>query len=324
MARKPRLEVEGGLYHVLSRGNNRQLIFRTEADYRKMLGLLSMVKMKLPFFLYSYCLMTNHFHLLIERQQATVGQVMHRLLTGYSRYHNRKYKRVGHLLQSRYKAILCQSDQYLAELIRYIHLNPVRAGIVLQPEAFPYSSHRAYLGLEENVLVDIDPILRHFGSTKKLARERFELFVNADTQHRHSEEYYPMEERRILGSQEFIQQTKKTAGEFSRAKKSEPASLSRRNLRRLVRAAADATGLASKDICSPSKTRKIMTAKEAVVIVAQELGARNTMIAKVIGLDISAVSRRLDSGKSKMKRSSEFLRLVNHLREEMVGADHEK
>src|SRR5215475_4228346 len=130
MGRKPRLEVEGGLYHVMSRGNNRQRIFDDENDYEKMLRLIQDTKTKLPFYLYAYCLMTNHIHLLMEQQQSALSRIMHRLLIAYSRYYNRRNGRVGHLFKERYKAMLCQSNQYLAELVRYIHLNPVRAKLV--------------------------------------------------------------------------------------------------------------------------------------------------------------------------------------------------
>jgi putative transposase len=164
MARKARAEVEGGLYHVITRGNNRRQIFHSAADYEKFLALLTVQKIKLPFFLYAYCLMSNHVHLLIERQANAVGRIMKRLLTGYAQYYNRRYRRAGHLLQGRYKAILCQSDRYLSELVRYIHLNPVRARMVNQPEDYKYSSHRAYLGMASTGIVDVEPVLRHFAT----------------------------------------------------------------------------------------------------------------------------------------------------------------
>src|SRR5205809_7452947 len=163
MPRLARAEVEGGLYHVITRGNNRRPIFNSAADYEKFLSLLTTQKARLPFFLYAYCLMTNHVHLLIERRADPIGRLMHRVLTGYSQYYNRRYRRAGHLLQGRHKSILCQSDRYLAELVRYIHLNPVRAGMVKRPEQYKYSGHRAYLGLEAAAIIDVDPVLRHFG-----------------------------------------------------------------------------------------------------------------------------------------------------------------
>src|SRR5712692_9600366 len=95
MARKAHAEVEGGLYHVITRGNNRRQIFNSPADYEKFLSLLTVQKTKLPFFLYAYCLMSNHVHLLIEHQASAVGRIMHRLLTGYAQYYNRRYRRVG-------------------------------------------------------------------------------------------------------------------------------------------------------------------------------------------------------------------------------------
>ena len=95
MARKARAEVEGGLYHVITRGNNRRQIFSVANDYEKFLALLAAQKTKVPFFLYAYCLMSNHVHLLIERQADAVGRIMHWLLTGYAQYYNHRYRRVG-------------------------------------------------------------------------------------------------------------------------------------------------------------------------------------------------------------------------------------
>lgn len=314
MPRKPRLEIEGGLYHVLTRGNNRQRIFGDNNDYQKMLRLLAAQKAKLPFFLYAYCLMPNHVHLLVERRKAAIGRVMHRLLTGYSRYYNKRYGRVGHLFQSRYKGILCQSDQYLAELVRYIHLNPVRAEIVCDPSAFHYSSHRAYLGLEEPWLVEIEPVLRHFGGTKKAARERFKLFVHAGIKVGHREEFYAGEEGRILGSEEFVDETKKRVGEIPRGARPKVKNRSAPNLEGLIEAAAKGSRLTPEEICSGSKRAPIVRSKEAIIFVAHELGASNTAIAKLMGADSSLVSRRLDSAKSKMKDSSELQKLVKLIR----------
>ncbi|MGZ8843464.1 MAG: transposase, partial [Pyrinomonadaceae bacterium] len=185
--------------------DNRQTIFNCGDDYRKFLSLLEVQKQKLPYFLYAYCLMSNHVHLLIERQADAMGRIMHRVLTGYSQYYNHRYRKVGHLLQGRHKSILCQSDRYLAELVRYIHLNPVRAKMVRRPEAYEYSSHRKYLGLEAAGIVD--PLLRHFGARKTVARERFGQFVMAGIKHGHRDDFYQTDDGRILGSEEFVEAT---------------------------------------------------------------------------------------------------------------------
>ncbi len=314
MARKPRVEVEGGLYHIMTRGNNRGLIFGDDSDYQKMLRLLGETNTKLTFYLYAYCLMPNHIHLLIERREDAVGRVMHRLLTGYSGYYNRKYGRVGHLFQMRYKAILCQTDKYLAELVRYIHLNPVRAKIVSNPAAYRYSSHRGYLGLDEPGLVDIEPVLRHFGASKKLARERFDEFVRAGMKLGHNEEYYPEEERRILGSEEFIAETKRRVGEIRRVGGERVNNRSAPDLNGIIEAVTKACRLTADEICSRSKQRSIVMAKEAMIIVGQEQGANNAALAETMGVHNSAVSRRFDSGKMRLKESREMQKFVKQIR----------
>ncbi len=107
-----------------------QDVFHSREDHLKFLSLLAKQKERSGFYVYAYCVMTNHVHLLIERQAEPVERVMQRLLTGYSQYYNRRYRHVGHVFQGRHKAILCQSDGYLGKLVRYIHLNPVRARMV--------------------------------------------------------------------------------------------------------------------------------------------------------------------------------------------------
>jgi REP element-mobilizing transposase RayT len=311
MARKPRIEIEGGLYHLITRGNNRRRIFDDENDYQKMLKLIGDTKTKLPFYLYSYSLMPNHIHMLVERQETAISRIMHRVLNGYSRYYNRKNRRVGHLFQRRYKAILCQSDQYLAELVRYIHLNPVRAKIVSNPAAYRYSSHRAYLGIDEPWLVDIDPVLRHFGATKKLARERFRMFVNAGLKLGRRKEFYGGEEGRILGSEDFVETIKKRVGEVVKTKTKKCTAV---ELEGLIEAISAASRLGREEICSRSKKRAVVIAKEALIVVAREVGANSTELARVIGVDRTVVSRRAESAKTRMQDSVDIQKLVNEVR----------
>ena len=317
--RKPRLEIQGGLYHIITRGNNRQLIFASDDDRRKFLLQLAHQKASLPFYLYAYCLMPNHIHLLIERQDDSISRIMQRLLTAYSQYHNRKHRKSGHLLQGRYKAILCQSQQYLAELVRYIHLNPVRAKMVRRPQDFPYSSHRAYLGLDEASLVDVEPVLRHFGANKKLARERFQLFVRAGMKLGHREELYRADEGRILGSEEWVAETKNRIGEIPRGARPRVKTRSRLDAEALMRAAERVTGLQEHELRSGRKTRSLVLVKEAMIIVGRELGASNADLARLLGLDASVVSRRYESGRAKMNESQEARRLVKRLREKLTG-----
>lgn len=312
--RKPRLEIQGGLYHIITRGNNRQLIFGSDDDYQKFLIQLAHQKAKLPFHLYAYCLMPNHVHLLIERQQDSISRIMQRLLTAYSQYHNRRYRKSGHLLQGRYKAILCQSDQYLAELVRYIHLNPVRAKMTRRAQDFRYSSHRAYLGMDESKLVDAEPVLRHFGATKKLARERFGLFVRAGLKLGHKEEFYRADEGRILGSEDWVAETKNRIGEIPRGARPQSKRRSALDPEALMEAAEKLSGFAAEELRSGKKSRALVAVKEAMIIVGRDLGASNADMAKLLSLDASVVSRRYELGKAKIAESKEARRLMKRLR----------
>src|SRR6185369_1640463 len=213
MPRKPRIEVGGGLYHVITRGNNRRKIFRSHDDYLRFTSILEHQKAKLAFYLYAYCLMPNHVHLLIEMQDGPVSRIMQRVLTSYSQYHNRKYKKIGHVFQGRYKSILCQTDRYLGELVRYIHLNPVRARMVKRPEHYEYSGHRAYLGFDKTALVDAEPVLRHFAASRKRAVEAYIQFVEANLGEQSQADYYRAAEGRMLGEETFLSEIRHRVGD---------------------------------------------------------------------------------------------------------------
>jgi|SRR5215510_2707610 len=315
MARKPRAELEGGLYHVIARGNNRRRIFDSSEDYEKFLSLLGRQKARFPFFLYAFCLMTNHLHLLIERQAHTIGRIMHRLLTGYSQYYNRRYRRVGHLFQDRHKSILCQSDRYLCELVRYIHLNPIRAKMAVQPEDYEYSSHRAYLGLEPRGIVDVDPVLRHFGAKRIMAQKAYREFVIAGMKLGHQETLYQAEDNRILGSDEFVDATIHRIGE------SEPAirrvnritSKDEFNAIALVEAVEQICCVPREIFCGSAKSTAAVRAKELFIMTGTELGASLKILSGVVGLSSSAVSRRHDAARLRACENREISKLADKI-----------
>ena len=136
MARKPRVHFPGALYHVIARDNKGQRVFRREADFELYLKLLKDYKQELGFLLYAYALMPTHVHLLLESGDMPLSGLMQRLQFRYTRNYNIRYKTWGHLFQGRYKAILCEKDSDLVELSVYLHLNPVRAGIVQNPKEY--------------------------------------------------------------------------------------------------------------------------------------------------------------------------------------------
>ena len=306
MARRPRAEVEGGLYHIIARGNNRRPIFRSDDDHKKFLSLVGTRKQKVPFYLYAYCLMTNHFHLLVERQADPIGRIMQRILTGYSQYYNRKYRKVGHLFQGRHKSILCQSDMYLGELVRYIHLNPVRAKMVRKAERYPYSSQRAYLGLVPDGIVDVDPVLRLFGARKKKARENFAQFVAAGAKLGHQEQFYLADKGCILGSEEFVDATIHRVWEPDRKGPRRSTARTREfDAERLIAAVENVFGLSRSDFLGSTKQAAAVRAKEALIVGGRELGASLRLLSEIIGLDDSTVSRRYDAARRKLKESKE-------------------
>lgn len=145
MARPQRIHFEGALFHITARGNDRQQTFRVDRDFQRYLQTIETCKKNLPFTLYAFALMPNHVHLLIEVGKYGIDKVMHRIQTAYTMYFNKKHGHTGHVFEGRYHWFLVDKDSYLLELIRYIHLNPVRAGLVDDPKNYLWSSHGVYL-----------------------------------------------------------------------------------------------------------------------------------------------------------------------------------
>ena len=313
MARKPRVELRGGLYHVITRGNDRQTIFHQAADYQKFLALLAKQKHRLPFYLYAYCLMPNHVHLLIERQVDDIGRIMHRLLTGYSQYYNRRYRKIGHLLQGRHKAILCQTESYLAELVRYIHLNPVRAKLVRRPEQYEYSSHRNYLDRQALGIVDVDPVLRHFGNKREFARQRYNEFIVAGMRLGHREEFYRAHEGSILGTEEFVDATIHRIGEQGQGRSTvrEPLVCERKfDGPALVALVEKFCGIAADEFCGVRKHAAVIRAKEAVILIGRKEGASVKELSVLTGLSSASVSRRYDIAVQKLRTDEQLRNLI--------------
>jgi hypothetical protein len=173
--------------------------------------------------------------------------------------------------------------------------------------------------LDEARLVDIEPVLRHLGANKKLARERFQLFVRAGMKLGHREEFYRADEGRILGSGEWVAETKNRVGEIPRGARPQVKTGSRLEVQALMRAAEKLSGVGERELCSGRKTRALVLVKEAMIVVGRELGASNVELAKLLRLDASVVSRRYESGRTKMMESEEVRRLVKRLRGELAG-----
>ena len=180
MPRKSRIDAAGALHHVITRGIERSKIFRNDSDCDDFLRRLSLILKDTKTVCYAWALIPNHIHLLLKTGKTPLSLVMRRLLRIRGMSYNRRYKRHGHLFQNRYKSILCQEDSYFLELVRYIHLNPLRAGIVQDMNGLDYcslSGHSVIMGRRTNDWQDTDGVLRLFGDTTSLARRRYRSFI---------------------------------------------------------------------------------------------------------------------------------------------------
>jgi REP element-mobilizing transposase RayT len=178
MARPLRLEYPGALYHATSRGNAREPIYADDHDRLIFLDVLATTVGQFRWRMYAYCMMGNHYHLLLETPEPNLSRGMRQLNGVYTQRFNRRHDRVGHVFQGRFKAIVVDRDSYLLELCRYVVLNPVRAGLLASPEPYPWSSYRATIGLEQApAWLDVEAVLRQFGPTPERARRRYSSFV---------------------------------------------------------------------------------------------------------------------------------------------------
>jgi REP element-mobilizing transposase RayT len=198
--------VPGGCYHVILRGNHQEILFGNSSDQIALNGIVCEVITRLEARVHAFCWMTNHLHALVQIADRPLGDVMKSIAMRYSRYRHRKMRTTGHLFERRYKAKLVQIDAYFLVLLRYIHLNPVKAQIVADPADFPWSSHRTYLGKEFIPWLTTDLGLSLFGSDLKRARAAYARFVLQSHQIGEIEVNANPDDPRVLGTAEFIQQ----------------------------------------------------------------------------------------------------------------------
>lgn len=206
MARKPRIHIPGGLYHVILRGNGGQPVFLADDDLYRFYLLLQEGTIRFGYRIHAFCLMTNHIHLVMQVGDIPLSRGMQNLSFRYTRWINWREKKTGHLFQGRYKAVLVDGDRYLLELVRYIHLNPVRAGMVKEPADYHWSGHRAYLGEEFLPYLTTDWVLGQFGKSVTKARDGYRSFVLDGLGEGHRPEFHGKgeEDSRLLGDDSFV------------------------------------------------------------------------------------------------------------------------
>ena len=202
MARPLRIEYPGAVYHITSHGNAQEKVYLDDADREAFLEILGQVVERFNWLCHTYCLMTNHYHLLVETVDPTLSRGMRQLNGVYTQAFNRKHQRVGHVFQGRFKAILVEKEAHLLELSRYVVLNPVRAGLVRAAKDWQWSSYRATAGLTDPApFLTTDWILSQFGEDKVKAQKLYRRFVS---QGRGVSPWEELKGQIYLGSDDFI------------------------------------------------------------------------------------------------------------------------
>jgi len=198
LPRKARQKSESGIYHIIMRGINRQIIFNEDEDYHRFLQALNHYKEISGYQIYAYCLMSNHIHLLMKVEYEPLAQIMRRICGKFVYWYNNKYDRAGYLFQDRFKSEPVEDDPYLLTVIRYIHQNPLKAGLVEKIEHYPWSSYNAYVGGDS--LVDQDFVLKIFDDNREKALKEFVKFNNQNT----DQECMDIEEKIRITDQEAL------------------------------------------------------------------------------------------------------------------------
>ena len=282
MARRPRVFAPGLLYHVIVRGNQRRKTFRSDDDYKAYLNRLEKYRAQCRVRIYAYCLMPNHVHLLVESGSTPLAKFMQGLQQSYTQYFNRRYRKVGHLFQGRYKAIICAREKYLMALIRYIHLNPVRAKLATRPERYQYSGHNSYMTNGTAKIVEVTPILKMLGGKKG-----YERFVLEGIGENHNEEYYAVADQRFLGEEGFGEEIGGDGEEHDERKAKKPIETAFKEVARRVQTTPEL--LRGKDRRWDISTKRA----EAVALLVRDYDYTVSEVAKYLGRDQANISTML-------------------------------
>lgn len=291
MARPPRIQYAGAFYHIIVRGNQQQDIFLDDSDRNEYLNRISRYKDRCGFVLYAYVLMRNHVHLLIETPKEPISRIMQMINFTYTQYFNRKYHKVGHLFQGRYKSFLCDRDAYLSELIRYIHLNPVRAGATATPDQYPWSSHVAYISHYAG-LVDTTRVLRMFSENPAQARKLYINFVNTALSQGKEDKFYTANEHEIVGSERFVEKVERELQSPERR-------IQKPTIERIGRAIERELGVSLSDMISRSRNEETVFARGVLAGAWRTSGQTLTSLQPVLKRDIAMLSRLARQSESK-------------------------
>lgn len=308
MSRKPRVHFPGAVYHVISRGNQRQTIFSDRNDFRQFQIFLETAQKRFAFRLYAYVLMPNHFHLLLEVGSHPLSKVMQTLLYRHTRYFNNRYRLVGHLFQGRYRAILCDKDSYILELVRYLHLNPVRAGLAKDAAQYPWSSHAVFLKGQDESGVAVKEVLSYWSKRRSDAVSKYAEFIAEGVGQGHRDDFYEVKEQRFLGDDEFIEQVEKER------EKVEESSTVRLTIDEAVKETLRHFGAKSEETIDQQRGHEASRLRAIAAYVGREVGG--IKLAEMAGhfkRDLSTLSSRIKKLEERMKEESGLEQQINQL-----------
>jgi len=324
MPRQPRLDVEGALNHVIVRGIERSPIFKDNKDRQQLVDRVARLVEETGTKVYAWALIPNHFHLLLRSAPSGLPAFMRRLLTGYAITFNKRHRRSGHLFQNRYKSIICEEDPYFLELVRYIHLNPLRSHVVHtigELDAYRWSGHTALIGKASIPWQDGDSVLIWFGQKEKAARAAYRRFVEKGIAQGHRPELTGgglirslggMQElierrkkkdkvlcdERVLGTGEFVEKLiKKTEEKCTYRSRSERIE----KMERIIKERCKEGGISIEALTGGSKAGVIPKLRSALaVLLVNELGISYAEIARRLGISTPRVSKIIAETKSKL------------------------
>ncbi len=328
MPRQSRIDAPGALHHVIVRGIERRNIFLDDQDRYNFLDRLGAVVEHTETICYAWALIPNHFHLLLRTGSAPLATVMRRLLTGHAVSFNRRHKRHGHLFQNRYKSILCQEDPYLLELARYIHLNPLRAGLVADMQElgkYPFSGHGVVMGKFVRSWQDTDTVLAYFGKTLGPARRSYRAFVTkgidegkrqdliggglirsmggwAAVKAMKKDNIHTKSDERILGDGAFVEKVLAASQEdYERRYALKSSGI---DVDSLAARVAELLDMEVDQVWQAGKTRILVKARSLLCYWAvRELGESMTAMARRLGISTPAVSKAVIRGRAIAERS---------------------
>ncbi len=330
MPRGSRIDAVGAVHHIMVRGIERRKIFDSDADRDHFLHRMGEILLDTGTTCFAWSLMPNHFHLLLRTGNVPVSTVMRRLLTGYAICFNRSRRRHGHLFQNRFKSILCQEDSYLLELVRYIHLNPLRTGLVKsiqELDAYPYSGHGTLMGGFRKSWQETDDILKLFGSKPVLARRTYRQFVEQGIEQgrrndlaggglirsaggweglkqKREEGQYQRSDERILGDSDFVSEVlEKTKEDLTKSQKLKSKGM---DVDKIALHVSRLMGLAVEDVWVAGKQQHIVNARSLLCYWAvRELGVSMSSLSRRLGISLPAISKSVVRGKQ-LAEDNEF------------------